>query len=334
MKGTVLITGATGSLGLQAVRQLLASHSSLTVVGTVRNATKSPKSPHLLRLEELSRQYPSSQLLMKSLDLDSLSDVESFARDIASQVESGQLPPISAIICNAFMWSLNGQKFSKDGFESGFQVNHLAHFSLVLRLLRSMNQSGRVVMIGSEVYDPDHVNPISKLGANINSSENLDYLVKPGPDQPGTEHDMGWQRYANSKLANVMFMMSLNQRLQQEPQFKNITVTAMDPGGLVDSRAHTAQRAINQFLFKVFAFLLPVISIFTNRLRSNADSARDVVALALDPDFESKRGYFDGRKPITLAHAADVAKRESLWTRCWEWTKLKEDETCVPKELK
>lgn len=216
MRSTVLITGATGSLGLQAVRQLLAAHPSLTVVGTVRNAHKSPKSPHLLRLEEVTREFPASQFLMKSVDLESLADVQSFAQDIASQVKSGQLPPISAIICNAFTWSLNGQKFSKDGYESTFQVSHLAHFSLVLRLLQSMDpETGRIVMISSEVYDPELRHPIAKLPADINHSEDLEYLIKPGPDQAGTEHDMGWRRYANSKLANVMFMQSLNQRLQR-----------------------------------------------------------------------------------------------------------------------
>lgn len=119
------------------------------------------------------------------------------------------------------------------------------------------------------------------------------------------------------------------------PQLNNITVTAMDPGGLVDSRAHTAQRAINRFLFKVFALLLPLISIFTNRLRSNVDSARDVVSLATDPKYQAKRGYFDGTTPTTLARATeDQAKRESLWAACWKWANLNEHETCVPKQLK
>jgi WW domain-containing oxidoreductase len=216
MAGTVIITGATGSLALEAVHQLLIAHPSLTVIGTVRNATKTPKSPQLLRLEELSRQNPSSKLTIKNVDLSSISDVRAFANEITGLVESNELPPISAIICNAFTWSLDGQRLSKDQMENTFQVNHLSHFLLVLKLLRSMDpENGRVIMLSSEVHDPEHSNLLAKLGAELPSDDNLNSLIKPVPDAAGTEHDMGWRRYANSKLANVMFMHSLNERLQQ-----------------------------------------------------------------------------------------------------------------------
>ena len=216
MANTVIITGATGSLAIEAVQQLLSSHPSLTIVGTVRNASKSPKGPYLLRLEEMAHQYPSSRLLIKRMDLNSISAVRAFSNEIAGLVKSNELPRISAIICNAFTWSLEGQQFSKDRMESTFQVNHLAHFLLVLKLLRSMDpETGRVIMLSSEVHDPEHSNSLSKLGAEVPSDENLDSLIKPGADETGTEYDMGWRRYANSKLANVMFMRSLNRRLQQ-----------------------------------------------------------------------------------------------------------------------
>ncbi|KAJ9482506.1 hypothetical protein VN97_g10922 [Penicillium thymicola] len=333
MVGTVIITGATGSLALEAVQQLLSSHPSLTIVGTVRDAKKPPQSPQLLRLQDIAQQYPPGKLLIKCVDLNSISEVRAFSDEIAGQVESNELPPISAIICNAFTWSLDGQQFSKDRLESTFQVNHLAHFLLVLKLLRSMDpQTGRVVMLSSEVHDPEHSNALSKLGANLPSNDSLDTLVNPGADEAGTEHDMGWQRYANSKLANVMFMQSLNKRLQQNPQFNQITVTAMDPGGLVNSRAHVAQRSVIRIFFRLFALLLPVIRLFTYRLRSNSDSARDVLALALAPEYASVRGHFNGRKPQPPARVSeDEVKCEAIWQASWDWVGMTEGETCVPK---
>jgi NAD(P)-dependent dehydrogenase (short-subunit alcohol dehydrogenase family) len=113
-------------------------------------------------------------------------------------------PPISAIIYNAFTWTLGGQSFSNNHYESTFQVSHLAHFFLVLKLLRNMDHdSGRIIMLSSEVHDPEVRIPLSKLGAELPSDENLDLLVKPGPDEAGTEHDMGWHRYANSNQRHV-----------------------------------------------------------------------------------------------------------------------------------
>lgn len=215
MVGTVIITGATGSLASAAIQLLLSSYSSLTIVGTVRNATQSPKNPRLVQLEHAAQESPTSTLIIKSVNLNSLSGVKVFADDIADLVESKEIPPISAIICIAFTWSLQDQQFSKDHLESTFQVNQLSHYLLVLKLLRSMDpENGRVVMLSSEVHDPEHPNQFSKLGAELPLDENLDLLIKPGPDTPGKEHDMGWRRYANSKLANVMFMQSLNQRLE------------------------------------------------------------------------------------------------------------------------
>ncbi|KAJ5105616.1 hypothetical protein NUU61_002963 [Penicillium alfredii] len=337
MTGTVIITGATGSLALEAVQQLLSSHPSLTIVGTVRNASQNPKSSYLLQLEDLAPQYLGSKLVLKSADLNSLTEVRSFADDVASQVASGELPAISAIICNAFTWSLeDGLRFSRDDYESTFQVNHLAHFLLVMKLLSSMDRErGRVVLLGSGVHDPELQNPLSKLGAHLpDADEDLDQLVKPGPDPAGTEHDMGWRRYATSKLANVMFMHSLNQQLERNPSLRNITVTTMDPGALVSSRAHAVQRPLAKSLFGVVKLLLPVLKLFTYQFRSNADSARDLTALAVDPKYHSVRGYFTGQKQIPSAPMSqDKEKMKALWLACWKWTSLEETETCLSKQV-
>ncbi|KAJ5786580.1 uncharacterized protein N7503_011792 [Penicillium pulvis] len=316
MEGTVIITGASGSVAIEAVQQLLSSHPHLTVVGTVRNANKCPKSPQLLRLESIRRQYPESRLILENVDLNSLKDVRSFADRMSGQVKAGELPAISAIICNAFTWSLErGQQFSTDDYESTFQVNHLAHYLLVLKLLPSMNR---------------------KDGSKSPPDGSLEELIKPGPDSPGTEHDMGWRRYANSKLANVMFMHSLNQRLQNGKLSNPITAVAMDPGAVVDSRAHQIHRRfINRLVFAMMKFLHPVLALFTHRFRSTTESARDLTALATDPKYHSARGYFDGQK--AMAPAAVVTETEIsevLWSECWDWAKMEDSETCLPKHYK
>lgn len=106
----------------------------------------------------------------------------------------------------------------------------------------------------------------------------------------------------------------------------------MDPGGLVNSRAHVAQRSVIRIFFRLFALLLPVIRLFTYRLRSNSDSARDVLALALAPEYASVRGHFNGRKPQPPARVSeDEVKCEAIWQASWNWVGMTEGETCVPK---
>ncbi|KAJ5919514.1 hypothetical protein N7454_009349 [Penicillium verhagenii] len=334
MEGTVIITGASGSVAIETVQQILSSYPHFTLIGTIRDARKASKNPNLLRLQEISQQYPKGRFILENLDLNSLKDVRSFAERITGRVTAGDLPPISAIICNAFTWSLEqGQQFSVDKYEQTFQVNHLSHYLLVLKLLPNMNrQHGRIIMLGSEVHDPNHQNPLAGMGAGLPTNDNLEELIKPGADVPGKEHDMGWRRYANSKLANVMFMHSLNQRLEKTPSFGEITAVAMDPGAVVNSRAHGIHRRfVNKLIFRMMNFLHPVLSLFTYRFRTTAESARDLVALAVDPKYQSVRGYFDGQNAIAPATVVtETDQPEVLWSACWNWVEMKDGETCLP----
>lgn len=212
MAGTVLITGANGSLGLPFVNHLLTTSPSHTLIAAVRNV--SPASDkNTAHLSRIISSHPAARASIEHLDLSSLANVRSFANNVAHRVASGDLPPIAAIVCNAFTWSLNGQLATPDGFETTFQVSHLGHYLLVLKLLGSMSPTGRVVMLGSTAHYPDRPNPLSKLVAGL--PEDIEELAKPTADKPGDEHDRGFQRYGNAKLANVMFMHDLNRRLQQ-----------------------------------------------------------------------------------------------------------------------
>ena len=211
MAGTVIITGATGYLGHAFVERFLASCPEYTLVATVRATSKNK--PGTAKLNRIISKHPNAKIQLEQVDLSRLDSVRSFTTRIAAAVSAGTLPRISALICNAFAWSLNGQKSTPDGLEESFQVSHLSHYLMVLRLLGSMNaDSGRVVMLGSVAHDKKNPNPLSKLRAEFPAD--IEHLVKPPLDLPGEEHDRGFQRYGTSKLANVTFMMDLNKRLQ------------------------------------------------------------------------------------------------------------------------
>ncbi|BCS25201.1 uncharacterized protein APUU_41645S [Aspergillus puulaauensis] len=329
MNGTVIITGANGSLALGFVESFLASYPEHTLIATVRNP--SPETDqNTAKLVELIAKYPKANAKVEGLDLGSLAVVRSLADNLAARISSKELPPISAIVCNAFTWSLeSGQKFTSDGFEATFQVSHLAHYLLVLKLLDRMDRiSGRVVMLGSITHYPERPNPLCSLRPGI--PDNIEELIKPTPDPLALIHDRGFQRYGTAKLANVLFTEDLNTRLKRDPNLSNITALAMDPGGLLASRAQSGQKASVQRLFSVLNFLMPVLKYVTTVFRTNEDSGRDLVAVSLDPAFHEKRGYYIGQKaamPSEVSGNVDLQKR--LWDACWEWTGLTPDETAL-----
>lgn len=209
MAGTVIITGANGSLGLGFVQALLTSHPEYTLIATVRNPSPE-QDPHTAQLRKLLSSHPKSQTHLETLDLGRLADVRAFTARIAHQVAANKLPSISAIVCNAFAWSLHGQQTTPDSYEVTFQVSHLAHMLLVLRLLGSMDTAGggRVVLLGSEAHDPR-----SKARAGLPEGDDMEGLVHPPPDGVGEVYERGFRRYGTAKLANVTFMHDLNARL-------------------------------------------------------------------------------------------------------------------------
>jgi WW domain-containing oxidoreductase len=211
-KGTIIITGANGALGLSSVEALLQNYPSHFAMLTVRDDSASDTNTTQLR--DLVASFQSCQTSIEVLDLASLSSVRAFAQNVAERVSRKKIPAISAIVCNAFSWSLVDTKFSSDNYERTFQVSHLSHFVLVLMLLGSLDRTtGRIVLLGSDQHDSTKKNSLNPLGAKL--PEDLDEIIKPTADKKGEEYSRGFQRYANSKLANVMFMHSLNRKLLQ-----------------------------------------------------------------------------------------------------------------------
>ncbi|KAE8353442.1 hypothetical protein BDV28DRAFT_148101 [Aspergillus coremiiformis] len=330
MEGTVLITGANGSLALEFADQLLTSYPTYTLVGTVRNT--STQDPHTSKLNEITSNHPNRKVHIEKLDLNSLTDVRRYADHINGKVNDGSLPQISAVVCNAFSWTLTGGvKYSSDGIDSTFQVTYLSHFMLVLKLLGSMDTQGRVVLLGSRAHYPEWKNPLSSLVARF--PDPIEELVHPSPHPAALDHDKGWERYGTAKLMAATFMNDLNRRLQKDPLLGKITVLTMDPGGLTDSRAHGEQRWFVRVLFSTLNLFMPLLAFLTDEIRSTRQSAKDLVEVAVGPGFRDVRGYVKGRRvgePAVISQ--DARKQDLLWKASWRWSGLTDEETCLSEK--
>ncbi|KAJ4218515.1 hypothetical protein NW759_008410 [Fusarium solani] len=285
MTGTVIITGANGSVALGFVDHLLSSYPTYTLLATVRD----PSDANSAKISNIITSKPNAKAHTEALDLSSLADVRSFAEKTAERVKSGKLPRIKAIVCNAFTWSLSETKYTQDGLEASFQVGHLSHYLLILKLLGSMASDGRIVLLGSNAHYPDRPHPLTKLIAEI--PENVEQI---------------------------------------DPNLSGITVTAMDPGGIVDSRAHTAQKPVIRFVLGTLSHLLPLTKHITSSFRRSADAGNDLAELSVGKEFEGIRGYFLGvQKEEESPMTKDESKQRILWEACWRWAGLEEGETVL-----
>lgn len=211
MAGTILITAANSSLAIPAVQHLLTQYPDYTAVLTVRNATDADVNTQ--RLRAIIAKCPGSKTSIHQLDLADLSAVHRFADTVADSIVQGSLPPLSSLVCNAYYWNLaGGLETTGDGYEKGIQVSHIAHAALVLRLLGHFGPNGgRVVLLSSETHWQGK-NGMEKYPPTI--PDDLELLAKPAPDPTLDNRGRGFQRYATSKLAIVIWMYALNRHLE------------------------------------------------------------------------------------------------------------------------
>ncbi len=190
---TVVITGATSGIGLEAAAVLAAQGASTVMIG--RDAGRLAHATAVV--EDRSGARPASYVC----DFASIAAVGRLADRLLSD-----LPAVHVLINNA------GAVFAKrtvtsDGVEATFAVNHLAHFALTERLqpLLMAGAPGRVITVAS--------------GRHFKGTMDFD--------------DLGFARgyqilraYGRSKLANVLFASELARRLEGS----QVTSNSVHPG--------------------------------------------------------------------------------------------------------
>ncbi|KAI2780671.1 NAD(P)-binding protein [Daldinia loculata] len=325
MIGSVLITGANGSLAIHAVDYLLRHHPEYSAILTVRDIDDANSK----RLREIISKYPNAKTFVHQLDLADLSAVHDFASKIEKEVADNSYPPLSAIIANAYYWNLvRDPELTKDGYEKTFQIGHIAHVALVLRLLGSFGpEGGRVVLFSSDAHWPGK-NSLEKYPPTI--PEDLEQLVKAdaGADKTG----LGFQKYANTKLAIVTWSYALDRHLKRDPSLNKITVVAINPGNLIDSRALRVNTPKPFTYMQKFVLrpLLPLIRLKDHTARLSAPAGADVIELAVNSKYAGQAGYYTLlKKDESSPESKEEQKQEALWAKSLTWARINKENTSL-----
>ena len=175
-----LVTGANSGLGLETARAL--AQGGATVLLACRQRSRG---------EAVRQQLlPLARAGLEVIDLD-LADLASVAA-AASQVQR-EFGRLDLLINNAGVMA-PPRRLSRDGHELQFAVNHLGHFALTTALLPLLKQQAgtRVVTVSS--------------GAHYFGRIAFD-------DLQGERRYDPWTAYGQSKLANVMMALQLQEQL-------------------------------------------------------------------------------------------------------------------------
>jgi light-dependent protochlorophyllide reductase len=287
---TAVITGANTGLGLECARALLASDDTWQVVLAVRDVERGANAVTELGAPQRCTVLP--------LDLASLRSVRAFS----GRLRDAGLPPLHAIVCNAGLQVPDGTKFTEDGVEMTFGVNHLGHFALMQGLVAQLARPARVVVVSSGTHDPKKFTGMPH--PNYSSAEALAH-----PPAGSTEEANGRRRYTTSKLCNLLFAYELDRRLGRGAD--GITVTSFDPGLMPGSGLARDYSALGKFAWR---YVFPVLRVLPNVNSTRASGSR-LAALAHDPAFDGVSGaYFEGDKAIrSSVESYDQDEARDLW---------------------
>jgi NAD(P)-dependent dehydrogenase (short-subunit alcohol dehydrogenase family) len=285
---TAVVTGANSGLGLASAEALAAAGA--TVVMACRDTGKADVVAAPLR-----GRHPNATVVVEPLDLADLDSVAAFAERFGA--EYGDL---DLLINNAGVMA-PPRRFTKDGFELQFGVNHLGHFALTGQLLGRMEgrEDARVVTVSSTAH---------RLGRI--SFDNLE----------GERRYFRWFAYCQSKLANVLFMAELERRLRAAGS--GIKSLAAHPGYAATNLQTAAPPALDQVFLTLGNRLLaqsPEMGALPQlyaATRPNLDGG-----LFIGPDgFEEARGH---PKVVGVAgRGRDAAVADRLWRVSEELTEV------------
>jgi NAD(P)-dependent dehydrogenase (short-subunit alcohol dehydrogenase family) len=296
---TVVLTGATGSLGRQAAVALGRAGGGRHLVVTGRDAAAAEKVAAVVQAES------GAPVTGLPLDLTRLTDVRAFAKS----VEAADLPPLEAIVCGAGIQIVTGLTLTEDGFETTFAVNHLAHFLLVRLLLPQLSGAGRIVFVSSDTHDPKRL-------TGMPSPAYTDGRTLAHPQGPKVNTAAaGRRRYTTSKLCNVYATYELARRL--EAAGSAVTSNAFDPGmmpGTGLAREYTGIQAFGWNKLMPALTAVPFLNVHTP-----AESGAALAGLVTDPALAATSGrYFEvGHEAKSSVDSYDTARAAELWaTSC------------------
>eukprot|EP00878_Enallax_costatus_P040351 GHUV01046522.1.p1 GENE.GHUV01046522.1~~GHUV01046522.1.p1 ORF type:complete len:250 (-),score=36.33 GHUV01046522.1:119-868(-) len=144
-KPTVIITGASSGLGLNAAAQL-AKSGDWHVIMACRDYSKAEMAAKKMGM-------PAGSYTVMHLDLASLNSVRNFVEAFRNSERR-----LDAVVCNAAVYLPTAKEptFTPDGFELSVGTNHLGHFLLARMLLEDLNNSPSQAPRYAIVFSPCH----------------------------------------------------------------------------------------------------------------------------------------------------------------------------------
>ena len=306
---TIIITGANSGIGFECALQMARIATNEQIILACRNLQSGKQA-----VEKIKKETGHKNLLCLSLDLSSLQSIREFKNNFVD----GKHGKISILVNNAGLQTVGKTKYTKDGFEETFGVNHLGPFYLTLLLLPYVTEDARITFTASGTHDP-------KQKTGMPAPEFKDPRLLACPEESTKKLlAVGQTRYTTSKLCNILTVYSLQNHLRNT----NINVNAFDPGFVPGTGLAKNYPPLLKFISDN---ILPVLRFFVPNVNTSKNSGKRLANLAYTDAYKNARGkYFEGAKEIKSSLDSYNQKfQHDLWKTSLELVGIKQDETSI-----
>ncbi|KHN78363.1 Retinol dehydrogenase 14 [Toxocara canis] len=273
---TILITGSTDGIGRQTALELASRNKENFVIVHGRNVEKCESTVDYIIQE--NKLPDRSNVGYVAADF---SDLKEVAR-MAAEVEA-RFPNLNVLLCNAGVL-LPKRTESRNGLEMTFQVNHLAHYLLINRLLETlkMNEPSRIIIVSSSLHSWHKID-----WDDIMAEQEYDKYLQ----------------YSRTKLMNHLTAFALHRLLvQQKCQFR-VTSNVVELGS---AEQHTQKRARSRSTSLSSSDTTLVLS-------SGAGTLLTMVESPLLNGISGKYFDYHGRQIRSGSDATDERLQRKLW---------------------
>ncbi|WP_350290031.1 SDR family oxidoreductase [uncultured Croceitalea sp.] len=290
---TYVITGTTSGTGFEAAKILLSKGAKVVMLN--RNLKKAEDTIKTLK-QEVGNHI---DVLAIKMDLAEQASVKKAAERVLKTV-----PQIDALICNAAIAQVPKQTLTVDGWESQMGTNHFGNFTLQALLFPLIEKSkGRIVTVGSMGYN---------LGIKTIQFDDLNWDKNYSPNGV----------YSQSKLAQIMCVYELQDRLQQAGK-TDVKAYACHPGASNTSLIKTSGSLMTRFVWQLMK-LSPLV-------QSAEKGAYPQLMCAIESNLDQSGFYGPTKRMNTVGPVGENklephAKDKTVAKRLWE---LSEKETGI-----
>jgi len=271
MNKIALITGSTSGIGWETAKKLSILNFDLIITG--RNSKKIDE--NLLELEKLNSK---GNYQGYCVDFASMCDVYKFTESVKKSFSR-----LDILINNAGAVYMK-RTLTAEGLESTFAVNHLAPFLITRELMSLLEKSNEARIIN--------------VSSHSHYSGRLDF-----DDLQSEKKFSGIKQYANTKLMNILFTLSLNHKLNNKPIFP----FSLHPGVVRTSIGYKNSPLWAALLWWLFTRFKGIPA---------EEGAKTSVFLATEPLSRLEiGGYYSNCKP---KNPSTEARREDFAEKLWE----------------